>query len=72
MTLSGTSYFSWTPFRILETMGLSISFFFFFAYRQASFFYSIAPCLLSIKDLGDMCVGHGWSIYFGRPYLWIG
>jgi hypothetical protein len=33
-------------------MELSISFFS-FAYGQASFFYSIAPCILSLNDLGE-------------------
>jgi hypothetical protein len=28
---------------------------FFFAYGRASFFCLIAPCLLSLKDLGEVC-----------------
>ena len=51
-----------------------ISFYFFLALPAGiPVFFLHDTCIPSFsKGFWGICVGHGWSIYFERPYLWVG
>ena len=54
----------------LETMELFL--FLFFACVQASFFLLDSSMPPFSKGFWGICVGHCYSNYFERPYLWVG
>ena len=47
--------------------------FFFFACEQSNFFIMLDRSMPPFsKGFWGICVGYSWSIYFERPYLWVG
>ena len=52
MALSGTPFFLWITLRDLESWNYGALSFSFLCLWAGQFFYSIAPCLLSLKDFG--------------------
>ena len=54
MALSGTPFFLWITLRDLESWNYGALSFSFLCLWAGQFFYSIAPCLLPLKNLRDM------------------